>query len=89
MTAESSPPAVLVTGVRTIGRSLLAPAVVTVVGTAVWLVLDSSARGLGSVWVQVGIGLVAPAFLVGAVVLAGSLRAWHPAHHDDPNNLSS
>jgi uncharacterized membrane protein len=50
-----------------IGPRVLAPATVAVVGLGVWLVLDSAAWDFGQAWVQIGLGLFAVAFVIGAV----------------------
>jgi uncharacterized membrane protein len=53
-------------GLRRIGPVLLAPAPVVLVAFGVWLVADSDAWGFGQLWVQLGLGLFAAAFAVGA-----------------------
>jgi uncharacterized membrane protein len=52
---------------RAIGPIALAPAPVLLVGFGVWLVADSPAWAFDQSWIQVGLGLFAAAFLVGAV----------------------
>jgi uncharacterized membrane protein len=51
---------------RVIGPRVLAPATVAVVGLGVWMVLDSTAWSFGQLWVQLGLGLFAAAFVTGA-----------------------
>lgn len=58
--------AVFIADLRVIGPRVLAPATVAVVGLGVWLVLDSAAWDFGQLWVQLGLGLFAAAFAIGA-----------------------
>jgi uncharacterized membrane protein len=51
---------------RRIGPAVLAPAPVLLVAFGLWLVGDSGAWDFGQRWVEVGIGLFAVAFLIGA-----------------------
>ena len=50
-----------------LGPRVLAPATVAVLGLAIGLVVESDAWDFGQLWVQLGLGLFAAAFLVGAV----------------------
>lgn len=52
---------------RVLGPLVLAPATVAVLGLGMWLVVDSEAWDFGQQWVQLGLGLFAAAFLLGAV----------------------
>ena len=51
---------------RTVGPFLLAPATVATVGFGVWMVVQSAAWDFSQRWVQLGLGLFAAAFLIGA-----------------------
>jgi uncharacterized membrane protein len=51
---------------RRIGPLVLAPAPVLLVGMGIWAVADSDAWDFGQLWVQLGLGLFAAAFLIGA-----------------------
>jgi uncharacterized membrane protein len=53
-------------GLRVLGPLVLAPATLAVLGLGIWLVLDSDAWDFGQLWVQLGLGLFAGAFLIGA-----------------------
>jgi hypothetical protein len=50
-----------------LGPLVLAPATVAVLGLGIGLVVDSDAWDFGQLWVQLGLGLFAAAFLIGAV----------------------
>jgi uncharacterized membrane protein len=52
---------------RTIGPLVLAPATIAVLGLGIGLVVDTDAWDFGQLWVQLGLGLFAAAFLIGAV----------------------
>jgi uncharacterized membrane protein len=52
---------------RVLGPLVLAPATIAVLGLGIALVLDSDAWDFGQLWVQLGLGAFAGAFLVGAV----------------------
>jgi len=52
---------------RVLGPLVLAPATVAVVALGVWLVVESDAWDFRQFWVQLGIGLFAAAFVIGAV----------------------
>ena len=52
---------------RVLGPRVLAPATVAVLGLGIGLVVESDAWDFGQFWVQLGLGLFAAAFLVGAV----------------------
>ena len=52
---------------RVLGPRVLAPATVAVLGLGIGLVVESDAWDFGQLWVQLGLGLFAAAFLVGAV----------------------
>jgi uncharacterized membrane protein len=52
---------------RVLGPLVLAPATVAVLGLGIGLVVDTEAWDFGQLWVQLGLGLFAAAFLVGAV----------------------
>jgi uncharacterized membrane protein len=62
---EGAPARVSAT-LRAIGPVVLAPAPVLLVGFGVWLVAHSPAWAFDQRWVQVGLGLFAAAFAVGA-----------------------
>lgn len=51
---------------RVVGPTVLAPAVIALLGLGVWLVLDSEAWDFGQTWIVLALGLFAAAFLVGA-----------------------
>ena len=51
---------------RTVGPLVLAPATVAVLGLGIGLVLDSDAWDFRQLWVELGLGLFAAAFLIGA-----------------------
>jgi uncharacterized membrane protein len=51
---------------RRIGPLVLAPAPVLLVAFGIWAVAESDAWDFGQLWVQLGLGLFAVAFLVGA-----------------------
>src|SRR5207247_11460883 len=62
----------------------LAPATVAVLGLGIGLVVDTDAWDFGQLWVQLGLGLFAAAFLVGAVWQSGTaLAAARAAERDD------
>ena len=50
-----------------LGPLVLGPATVAVLGLGIGLVVDTEAWDFGQLWVQLGLGLFAAAFLVGAV----------------------
>jgi uncharacterized membrane protein len=52
---------------RVLGPAILAPATVAVLGLGIGLVVDSDAWDFGQLWVRLGLGLFAAAFLIGAV----------------------
>jgi uncharacterized membrane protein len=52
---------------RVLGPLVLAPATIAVLGLGLALVLDSDAWDFGQLWVQLGLGAFAGAFLIGAV----------------------
>lgn len=83
---DSDPRAVgrFTTNLRVLGPLVLAPATVSVVGLGVGLVVDSDAWDFGQLWVQLGLGLFAAAFLVGAVWQSRTaLAATRAAARDD------
>jgi uncharacterized membrane protein len=51
---------------RFIGPVMLAPSVVALLAFGIWMVADSEAWDFGQRWVQVGVGLLVVAFVVGA-----------------------
>jgi uncharacterized membrane protein len=51
---------------RVLGPLVLAPATVAVLGLGIGLVVDADAWDFGQLWVQVGLGLFAAAFVIGA-----------------------
>jgi uncharacterized membrane protein len=51
---------------RVIGPLVLAPATIAVLGLGIGLVVDTEAWDFRQLWVQVGLGLFAAAFLIGA-----------------------
>ena len=53
-------------GLRKVGPIVLAPAPVLLVAFGAWLVAESAAWDFGQLWLQLGLGLYAAAFLVGA-----------------------
>ena len=67
--SEADPGAVarFVGSLRVVGPAFLAPAAGLVLALGIWMVLDSDAWDFGQLWVQLGLGLFAAAFLVGAV----------------------
>ena len=69
---------------RVLGPLVLAPATVAVLGLGLGLVLDSEAWNFGQLWVQLGLGLFAAGFLVGAVWQSRSaLAAARAAGRED------
>jgi uncharacterized membrane protein len=60
---------------RVVGPAVLAPSAALAVALGIGLVLDSGAWDFGQAWVQVALGLVAAAILVGAVFLARTALA--------------
>jgi uncharacterized membrane protein len=60
---------------RVLGPLVLAPATLAVLALGIWLVLDSEAWDFGQLWVQLGLGLFAGAFLVGAAFQSRSALA--------------
>jgi uncharacterized membrane protein len=60
---------------RVLGPLVLAPATLAVLALGIWLVLDSEAWDFGQLWVQLGLGLFAAAFLVGAAFQSRSALA--------------
>jgi uncharacterized membrane protein len=76
-----------VTTLRVIGPRVLAPATVAVVGLGVWMVLYSTAWSFGQLWVQLGLGLFAVAFLIGAAYQSRAAikadRAAAAGEHDE------
>jgi uncharacterized membrane protein len=52
---------------RAVGPLVLAPATIAVLGLGIGLVVDTDAWDFGQLWVQLGLGLFAGAFLIGAV----------------------
>jgi uncharacterized membrane protein len=54
-------------GLRSIGPVVLAPATISVLALGVGLVVDTDEWNFGQFWVQLGLGLFAAAFLIGAV----------------------
>jgi uncharacterized membrane protein len=52
---------------RVLGPLVLAPATVSVLGLGIGLVIDTDAWDYGQLWLQLGLGLFAVAFLIGAV----------------------
>ena len=63
---DAGAPARFSATLRAIGPVVLAPAPVLLVGFGVWLVAHSRAWAFDQRWVQLGVGLFAAAFLVGA-----------------------
>src|SRR5205823_5315091 len=55
---------------RYVGLRALMPAVIVVLITGVWLVLDSSAWHFSQLWVRLALALFGLAFLIGAVFLS-------------------
>lgn len=51
---------------RVIGPLVLAPATVSVLGLGIGLVVDTDAWDFSQLWIQLGLGLFAAAFLIGA-----------------------
>jgi uncharacterized membrane protein len=72
---------------RALGPLVLAPATIAVVALGVALVLESDAWDFGQLWVQLGLGLFAAAFLVGAAFQSraalGAERATTRGDHDE------
>ena len=69
---------------RVLGPLVLAPATVAVLGLGIGLVVDTEAWDFGQLWVQLGLGLFAAAFLVGAVWQSRSaLGATRAAGRED------
>jgi uncharacterized membrane protein len=71
-------------GLRVIGPLVLAPATLAVLGLGIGLVIDSDAWDFGQLWVQLGLGLFAAAFLIGAAFQSRTaLAATRAAARDD------
>lgn len=69
---------------RVLGPLVLAPATLAVLGLGIWLVLDTDAWDFGQPWVQLGLGLFAAAFLIGAAFQSRTaLAATRAAERDD------
>ena len=69
---------------RVLGPLLLAPATLAVLGFGIGLVVDTDEWDFGQFWVQLGLGLFAAAFLIGAVHQSRTARAAkRAAAHDD------
>jgi hypothetical protein len=69
---------------RVLGPLVLAPATLSVLGLGVGLVVDSDAWDFGQLWVQLGLGLLAAAFLIGAAWQSRTaLAATRAAERDD------
>lgn len=69
---------------RVLGPLILAPATVAVLGLGIGLVVDTDAWDFGQLWVQLGLGLFAAAFLIGVVYQSRTaLAATRAADHDD------
>src|SRR5262249_49245894 len=64
---------------RRVGPLVLAPATVAVLGLGIGLVVDTDAWDFGQLWVQLGLGLFAGAFLIGAVYQSRTALAAEPA----------
>jgi uncharacterized membrane protein len=56
-----------VASLRTIGPAVLAPGPMLLLASALWLVFDEDSSMFGDMWIQLGLGLFAAAFLVGVV----------------------
>jgi uncharacterized membrane protein len=54
-------------GLRVVGPLVLAPATIAVLGLGIGLVVDTEAWDFGQLWVELGLGLFAGAFLIGAI----------------------
>ena len=65
---------------RRIGPLVLAPAPVALLGFGIWAALDS--WDFGDLWIQLGLGLVAAAFLVGAAHQSRAALAAERAARD-------
>jgi uncharacterized membrane protein len=65
---DSDPPAVgrFTASLRATAPFVLAPATLAVLGLGVGLVVDTDAWDFGQLWVQLGVGLFAAAFVIGA-----------------------
>ena len=73
---------------RVLGPLVLAPATVAVLGLGIGLVVDTEAWDFGQLWVQLGLGLFAAAFLVGAAWQSRSaLAATRAAAHEDDSEV--
>ncbi len=57
----------LVASLGVIGPLVFAPAMITVLGLGIWLVVDSDAWDFGQTWIWLALTLFAAAFLVGAI----------------------
>jgi uncharacterized membrane protein len=57
----------LVGSLGVIGPLVFAPAMITVLGLGIWLVVDSDAWDFGQTWIWLALTLFAAAFLVGAI----------------------
>jgi uncharacterized membrane protein len=69
---------------RVVGPLVLAPATIAVLGLGIGLVVDTDAWDFGQLWVQLGLGLFAGAFLIGAVYQSRTaLAAERAAARDD------
>ena len=69
---------------RVLGPLVLAPATIAVLGLGIGLVVDTDAWDFGQLWVQLGLGLFAAAFLIGAAFQSRSaVAAARAAERDD------
>jgi uncharacterized membrane protein len=73
-----------IASLRVLGPLVLAPATVAVLGLGIGIIVDSDAWDFGQLWVQLGLGLFAAAFLIGAVWQSRTaLAATRAAARDD------
>jgi uncharacterized membrane protein len=70
---------------RALGPLVLAPATVAVLGLGIGLVVDSDAWDFGQLWLQLGLGLFAAAFLIGAIWQSRTALAATRAAERDNN----
>jgi uncharacterized membrane protein len=87
--ASGEPGAVgrFVASLRVIGPAMLLPAMASVIGFGIWLVLDSDAWSFGQTWVWLALALFGGAFIVGAAFQSRAAidaqRAAEAGDHDE------
>lgn len=85
LTANSDAISELARTIPYVGIRVLGPAWIVVLITGVWMVLSSAAWKFTQLWVLLGLGLFAVAFLVGGIVVSRvGARLERAARGEDP-----